>query len=385
MKIGILGAGFMGKEAAMDALNSEGVEMVGLADVEMDHVYELVELAQSEKLFPFEVDATHTEELENFMQQFDVVINALFYSFNETVAKVGIDVGTHVIDLGGHIGDVKDNVLRLNDEAVEKGITIIPDLGVAPGMINILTGYGASKLEEVEMIKLYVGGIPLRPEAPLGYHHVFSMEGLLDHYTDPSTIIRNGKREDVLSLSEPEEIYFEKFGPLEAFHTSGGTSTLLDSFSDVHTLEYKTIRYPGHREKFQLFVDLQMTDRYLFVELEDDQYVKPREVLLKVLEPFVDPTDKEDVVLLKAYISGKKADVDTLLSYELITYYDKARERTAMSQVTGATVSIVAQLIASGTITERGVVPPEKIVPGKQYIAALKERGIHIKEHKMTF
>ena len=107
--------------------------------------------------------------------------------------------------------------------------------------------------------------------------------------------------------------------------------------------------------------------------------------MLKVLEPFVDPTDKEDVVLLKAYISGKKADVDTLLSYELITYYDKARERTAMSQVTGATVSIVAQLIASGTITERGVVPPEKIVPGKQYIAALKERGIHIKEHRMTF
>src|SRR5699024_1004178 len=385
MKIGILGAGFMGKEAAMDALNSEGEEMVDLAEDEMDHVYELVELAQSEKLFPFEVDATHTEELENFMQQFDVVINALFYSFNETVAKVGIDVGTHVIDLGGHIGDVTDNVLRLNDEAVEKGITIIPDLGVAPGMINILTGYGASKLEEVEMIKLYVGGIPLRPEAPLGYHHVFSMEGLLDHYTDPSTIIRNGKREDVLSLSEPEEIYFEKFGPLEAFHTSGGTSTLLDSFSDVHTLEYKTIRYTGHREKFQLFVDLQMTDQYLFVELEDDQYVKPREVLLKILEPFVDPTDKEDVVLLKAYISGKEADVDTLLSYELITYYDKVRERTAMSQVTGGTVSIVAQLIASGIITERGVVPPEKIVPGKQYISALKERGIHIKEHKMTF
>lgn len=84
-------------------------------------------------------------------------------------------------------------------------MTIIPDLGVAPGMINILTGYGASKLEQVDTIKIYVGGIPVKPEPPLQYNLVFSLEGVFDHYTDPSYVIRDGKLTEVASLSEIEK------------------------------------------------------------------------------------------------------------------------------------------------------------------------------------
>src|SRR5690625_1652902 len=126
-------------------------------------------------------------------------------------------------------------------------------------MINILAGYGASQLDEVKSIKLYVGGIPLQPEPPLEYNHVFSMEGLFDHYTDPSLIIRNGVKQEVPSLSEVETLHFERFGPLEAFHTSGGTSTLSKTYPNLETLEYKTIRYRGHAEKFKLLVDLNLT------------------------------------------------------------------------------------------------------------------------------
>ena len=103
-------------------------------------------------------------ELKAVMSKGDVVINALFYSFNEKVARAAVEVGVHSIDLGGHIGGATDAVLGLAEEAKAKGITIIPDLGVAPGMINILSGYGASKLDEVKSIKLYVGGIPVEPE-----------------------------------------------------------------------------------------------------------------------------------------------------------------------------------------------------------------------------
>src|SRR5699024_890293 len=201
----------------------------------------------------------NTDELRQFIGKFDVIINALFYSFNEIVAKTAIELGVSSVDLGGHIGKMTDKVLLLDDEAKERDVTIIPDLGVAPGMINILSGYGASKLDRVESIKLFVGGIPLRPEAPLEYNHVFSMRGVLDHYTDPSYIIRNGEKQEIPSLSEVERIYFEKFGPLEAFHTSGGTSTLAYSYPDLKTLEYKTIRYPGHADKFKLLVDLNLT------------------------------------------------------------------------------------------------------------------------------
>src|SRR5699024_6938213 len=193
-------------------------------------------------------------------------------------------------------------------------------------------------------IKMFVGGIPLRPEAPLGYIHVFSMEGVLDHYTDASTVIRQGELLKVASLSEPEMIYFQHFGPLEAFHTAGGTSTLLTTFSDIETLEYKTIRYVGHREKFQLFVDLNMTSREQTVEI-DGVEVKPRDVLLKVLEPFVELGDQDDVVLLRVQVAGEKDGKHVTYSYDMSTYRDRLNDITAMARATASTISIVAQMI----------------------------------------
>lgn len=379
MKIGVLGSGLMGMEAARDLVNSRDVQVVGLADVDSGKLKRAEQTIDSKKLVTDKVDASDSDELGKFMKRFDVVVNALFYSFNEMVAGTGIDVGTHVVDLGGHIGGMTDRVLSLDDRARSKGVTIIPDLGVAPGMINILTGYGASKLDQLKEIKLYVGGIPVRPEPPLGYNHVFSMEGVFDHYTDPSLIIRDGEQKLIPSLSEVEEIYFEKFGPLEAFHTSGGTSTLTQSYSDVQTLEYKTIRYPGHAEKFKLLVDLNLTKKDIEVEVEGKK-VNPRKVVLQAIDPIVDLRDKEDAVLLRVAVTGMKKGEPRTYQYEMQTFKDTSRNITAMARVTASTISIVAQLIAAGTIAKRGVYPPERAVPGEVYIAALKERGIEIKE-----
>ncbi len=379
MKIGVLGSGLMGKEAARDLVMSEGVTEVGLADLNVELAEKVCDQLDSSKLKAYAVDASNHEELANFMKQFDVIINALFYSFNEIVAQTAIEVGVNSIDLGGHIGNVTDKVLELNDKAEAAGVTVIPDLGVAPGMINVLSGYGASKLDTTDSIKLYVGGIPVKPEAPLEYNHVFSMEGLFDHYTDPSHIIRDGKRQDIASLSEVERLYFENYGPLEAFHTSGGTSTLLHSFPDLDTLEYKTIRYPGHAEKFQLLVDLNLTRKDFEVEV-DGEKVSPRDVFLKVLDPIVELGDKDDAVLLRVVVSGEKDGKPATYSYEMTTVKDRKNNVTAMARATANTVSIVAQLIGNKTISKKGVCPPETIVPGAEYIEELKKRDVVIKE-----
>ncbi len=379
MKIGILGGGLMGKEVARDLILSVDVSEVGLADIELSRVKQVCDQLNSAKLTAYEVDATNEEALENYIKKFDVIINALFYSFNESVAKVAIRVGTHSVDLGGHIGQMTDKVLNLKEAAKEAEVTIIPDLGVAPGAINILTGYAAEKLDQVEEIKLYVGGIPVRPEAPIEYKHVFSMEGVLDHYTDPSLIIRNGIKQEIPSLSEIEPIYFNKFVPLEAFHTSGGTSTLPMSFPKVKTLEYKTIRYPTHAKKFQLLVDLNLTKNDYEIEVEG-QKIKPREVLLKVLDPIVELGEEEDVVLLRVIVKGRKENKITKHSYEMMTFKDMMLQVTAMARATASTVSIVAQMIGNGTIVKRGVYPPEQIVSGGLYIKEMQKRGIDIAE-----
>ncbi|HEY4551955.1 MAG TPA: saccharopine dehydrogenase C-terminal domain-containing protein, partial [Bacillaceae bacterium] len=337
----------------------------------------------SPKLKAFCVDAGNRDELAQFMGQYDVIINALFYSFNEIVAKTAVDVGVSSVDLGGHIGHITDKVLELNDAASNAEVTIIPDLGVAPGMINILAGYGAGKLDKTRSIKMYVGGIPVKPEPPLEYNHVFSMEGVMDHYTDPSLIVRNGVKREIPSLSEVEKIYFEKFGPLEAFHTSGGTSTLPVSYPHLEELEYKTIRYPGHAEKFKLLVDLNLTRNDYEVEIKG-QKIKPRDVLLKVLDPIVDLRDKDDAVLLRVVVSGEKDGENITYEYEMTTYKDRENQVTAMARATANTISVVAQMIGNGAISKRGVHPPEQIVPGKQYIEEMAKRHITITETEIT-
>lgn len=379
MKVGVLGAGLMGKEAARDLANSNDVTEIGIADIDYEKAKKAAQGLQSDKIIPYEVDAAKENELINYMKRFDVIINALFYTFNERVARAAIKTGVHSLDLGGHIDHITDKILELSDEAQKAGVTIIPDLGVAPGMINILTGYGASQLTKPQVVKLYVGGIPLVPEPPLGYNHVFSLEGLLDHYTNPALIIRNGKKVEVPALSEIETIYFERFGPLEAFHTSGGTSTLSKSFPDLETLEYKTIRYPGHAEKFQLLVDLHLTRNDYEVDLHGHK-VKPRDVLLKVLEPVLDLKDKDDVVLLRVIVSGLKGAERKTYEYEMITTKDREHNVTAMAKATAFTISSVAQMVGRGQINKRGVYPPEQIVPGDLYIHEMAKRDVHINE-----
>ncbi|MDQ0215517.1 lysine 6-dehydrogenase [Oikeobacillus pervagus] len=381
MRVLVLGSGLMGKEAARDLVQSDNVREVTLADVDVDRAGKFCHSLHSSKIQAEFVDATNKEQLFALMCEHDVVINALFYSFNEVVAETAIEAGVHSVDLGGHIGHMTDRVLQLHEQAKERGVTIIPDLGVAPGMINILAGYGANQLDDVKSIKLYVGGIPVRPEPPLEYNHVFSMEGVFDHYTDPSLIIRHGKIQEIPSLSEIETVYFEKFGPLEAFHTAGGTSTLSYSFPQLETLEYKTIRYPGHAEKFQLLVDLNLTRKDFEVEVKG-QAINPREVLLKVLEPIVDLKDKEDAVLLRVLVEGVKNKKKTIHEYEMVTYKDVVSNITAMARATATTISVVAQLIGNQIIDRKGVYPPEVIVPGKIYMKEMAKRNVIIKEKR---
>ncbi|MGN7477030.1 saccharopine dehydrogenase family protein [Solibacillus silvestris] len=379
MKVVVLGAGLMGKEVARDLVGSEEVEKVFLADVSVDNAKEFVDTLNTNKVEVVQLDADCDEDLREVIARGDVVVNALFYTFNERVAKAAIDAGVHAVDLGGHIGGITESILQLNDLAAEKGVTIIPDLGVAPGMVNILTGYGATKLDKVESIKLYVGGIPTEPKPPLHYTRVFSLDGVFDHYTEPSKMIQKGILSEVESLTGIEPIYFDEFGVLEAFYTSGGISTLYKTFPDVKTLEYKTIRYKGHAEQFKLLADLGFLDKTNTVEAGGHE-VNVREVTREVLKKKLDLGKKIDAVLLRAIISGEKSEEQITYEYEMVVRKNLEQNVTAMARATASTISVVAQMIGKGMITERGVFAPESVVPGREFIREMTKRGVDIKE-----
>lgn len=379
MKVVVLGAGLMGKEVARDLVASPTVERVILADLNIESTQAFVTTLNTTKVDVVQLNAESEEDLRAVMVMGDVAVNALFYAFNERVARAAIDVGVHAVDLGGHIGGITEAIFELNEEAVEKGVTIIPDLGVAPGMINILTGFGASKLDTLESIKLFVGGIPTEPKPPLHYTRVFSLDGVFDHYTEPSKIINKGKLTEVPSLTGIEPIYFDEFGVLESFYTSGGISTLYKTYPNVNTLEYKTIRYKGHAEKFKLLADLGFLSKENFVEVGGEQ-VSVREVTREALKKKLDLGKKVDAVLLRAIISGEKSQEQVTYEYEMVIKKDTEAGVTAMARATANTISVVAQMVGSGVITERGVSAPETVVPGREFIAAMAKRGVVIKE-----
>lgn len=383
MKVVVLGAGLMGKEVARDLIKNSKVECVFLGDIDVKIAQDFVDSLNTDKIQVVELHAERDDSLMEVISKGDVVVNALFYAFNERVARAAIAAGVHSVDLGGHIGGVTEKILNLDEEAKAKGVTIIPDLGVAPGMVNILAGYGASKLDEVESIKLFVGGIPTEPKPPLHYTRVFSLDGVFDHYTEPSKVILKGKLQEVPSLSGVEPIYFKDFGVLEAFYTSGGISTLDKSFPNVQTLEYKTIRYKGHAEKFKLLADLGFLDASNKVEVEN-QEVSVRPVVREALKKKLELGTKPDAVLLRVIVAGEKAQQQVTYEYEMVVTKDMTINETAMARSTANTISVVAQMIGENKITERGVFAPESIVPGDIYIEEMAKRGVVIKETSHT-
>src|SRR5258707_15251909 len=174
-------------------------------------------------------------------------------------------------------------------------------------MVNILAQHGIEQLDTVSSVRIYVGGLPQRPEPPLNYQIVYSLEGVLDYYTTLSWVLRKGKRTRVKALSELEAVNFGgSLGELEGFHTAGGLSTMAFRYEGkIPTMEYKTLRYPGHAQVMEAIRDLGLLDLD-GVEVKGCTVV-PRELFVRVVGPKLTKPHSKDVLALRVVGSGTKA------------------------------------------------------------------------------
>jgi lysine 6-dehydrogenase len=219
-----------------------------------------------------------------------------------------------------------------------------------------------------------VGGLPQNPQPPLDYTLVFSVHGLLNEYIEPAVVIRNGRIQEIPSLTEIEQIDFPPIGVLEAFQTSGGTSTLPHTYQNqLQELDYKTIRYKGHCAKMKVLLDVGMCSEES-ISIGTFR-VSPRDVLSKVLERTL-PHEDKDMVLMRITAQGERGTK----TFEMIDYFDEPSSMTAMARTTAFPTSIISQMIASGGIDKRGAYPPEIIVPPIPFIEELAKRNITIHE-----
>jgi lysine 6-dehydrogenase len=378
MKILVLGAGRMGLGAAYDLAHAADVQSVTVADVDLERARAVASTINSPKLKPAQVDVANHDRVVELMRGHDSCISCVTYFYNLQLARAAVEARVNFCDLGGN-NAVVDEELALDEAARAAGVNIIPDCGLAPGMVSVLVAHGAARFSSLEEVHIRVGGLPQNPRPPLNYQIVFSVEGLINEYVERARVIRGGEIVEVDSMTEVERLAFPApFAEMEAFQTSGGTSTLPESFlGRVRELDYKTIRYPGHCEKFRLLIDLGLCASE---EVEiDGQRIKPRRLLGEMLQRHL-PADEADVVLIRVEFRGEAEGKRQTLRYDIIDRFDEATGLSAMMRTTAFPASIIAQMMARGEIPEKGAVPQERCVPAYSFVRALAARGIKIDE-----
>jgi len=380
MKILVLGAGRMGLGAAYDLAHNSGagVEAITIADIDLERARAVAETIKSEKVTPVQVDVGAAEQVVGLMRGHDAAISCVTYFHNLQLARAAIEAQVNFCDLGGNNAMV-DAELALDEEARAAGSNIIPDCGLAPGMVSVLAAHGAARFDELEEIHIRVGGLPQEPKPPLDYQIVFSVEGLINEYVERARVLRGGRIVEVESMTELERLEFPApFQEMEAFQTSGGTSTLPDTFSGrLQELDYKTIRYPGHCERFKLLIDLGLASGD---PLEiDGVRLSPRRLLGEMLLRRL-PADEPDVVLIRVEFLGHLAGARRRLRYDIIDHFDHSTGLSAMMRTTAFPASIIAQMMACNETTAKGALPQERCIPPEAFVKELAARGIKIAE-----
>ncbi len=379
MKMMVLGAGLQGNACAYDLLQNPSVTQVTLADHRPGRLPAFLAGDWGGRLQPVRLDVTDDAAVRQALRGHTSVMSAIPYYYNAPMARAAVEAGCHFADLGGNTEIVLEQK-KLHEQAGAKGVSVIPDCGLAPGMVNILAAEGLRRLDLTEQVKIYVGGLPQHPEPPLNYQIVYSLEGALDYYTTPSWILRGGKPVQVEALSEVESVDFPPpVGRLEAFHTGGGISTLPFAYEGkVDVMEYKTLRYPGHVAIMRPIRELGLLAmKPLDVK---GQTVVPRDLFIAAVSPRLHKPAGQDVVALQVQVSGRKDGVAKAVTFRLIDRYDCARGISAMMRTTGYSLSITGQMQADGRIAEKGVYTPDEAVPFGPYLEELAKRGVKIEE-----
>lgn len=376
----ILGSGMQGTAAAFDLACFAAPSRILMGDVSLDQAQRSAArvnaLVGRDICEARQVDCLDPVALGDFLKPVDVVVSAVPYHFQPKVLPVAIASKASMVDMGNDTADTF-RALERDAEARANGVAFVPDTGLAPGLVNSLGNYFIEKLDETDTVRLYCGGLPQHPKPPFNYKLVFSLEGLVGEYTDETIVLRDGEVQAIDTMIELETIHVEGLGEMEAFTTSGGTSTSPYTLKGkLRNYEYKTVRYPGHCEKMKLFKD------HGFWSLEPilvhGSEIVPRDLFCQLMEPHLLDPDDRDLVIARATALGTRQGKKVQLQAEILDYHDEETGFSAMERLTGFSSAIVAAEIGNGRIPP-GCHPYEKAMTGHRFVEELLRRRFEVK------
>lgn len=367
MKICVLGAGMVGGVMARDLAGRHDVASV-------DRSAPALARLASHGVATRQLDLGDTRALADFVRPFDLVVSAVPGFMGFGTLKALIEAGKNVAD----ISFFPEDALQLDALAKRRGVTALVDMGVAPGMDNLILGHHDAHMQ-VARFECLVGGLPQHPQPPFNYKAPFSPIDVIEEYTRPARLQRRGKVVTLPALSECEAVEFEGVGRLEAFNTDGLRS-LLKTMAHVPEMAEKTLRYPGHAALIAAF---KQSGFFSEDALEIGAVkLRPLDMAVKLLlEQWKLTPGEPEFTVMRVTVEGEEDGTRLRHVWEVHDEYDPVTGFSSMARTTGFTCTAAAQLLLEGKFREPGVHPPEIVARAAgcfDYIVAyLKERHVN--------
>jgi saccharopine dehydrogenase-like NADP-dependent oxidoreductase len=369
-EIVILGAGMVGRAMALDLSKKHTVIAIDINEVALGSLKDFPDI-RTRKL-----DVSDNKSLSDAIKTADIVISAV-------PGFLGLQTMSRVIEQGKNLVDISflpEDVRFLDPLAREKGVTVVMDCGVAPGMPNYIAGYHNENMI-IEEFEYMVGGLPMVRTFPFEYKAPFSPCDVIEEYTRPARFVENGKIVVKPAMSDPELVNFEKAGTLEAFNTDGLRS-LIYTLDHIPFMKEKTLRYPGH---IRLIQALKAAG---FLEAESIDFngiqVSPFDFTSRILfDAWKLEPDEHEFTVMRIRLKGKENGRSKEVVYELYDEYDSGEKISSMARTTGFTATGTAEMILKGLFIEKGVFPPELVGKNPEcfdfIFSYLRERKINYK------
>ena len=371
-KIIVLGTGLVGSAMVKD-LSSD--YLVTAVDISSENISKLKGL---DNVKAMTADLSDSSIIRDLVRGHDLVIGALPGHMGYKSVRDTIEAGKDMVD----ISFFPEDAFGLDRMAKNKGVTVVTDCGVAPGMSNIILGHHHS-LMNVERYECYVGGLPFKREWPWQYKAVFSPIDVVEEYTRPARYMLNGDIVVRKALSEPEYLEFEEIGTLEAWN-SDGLRSLLKTIPVPNMIE-KTLRYPGTIEYLRM---LREAGFFSYDEVEiKGKRIRPVDLTAQLMFPQWQLKEgEEEFTVMRIIIEGREKGEKYIYRYDLFDRYDRQTNITSMARTTGYTCTAVANLMMEGMYESPGINPPEYIGKTEGHLkfilGYLEERGVVYKVDK---
>jgi len=368
-RILILGGGMIGSAVAFDLAGDETME-VTVADVSRER---LAAIATRIRAATAEADLSSPDAICRLAADCDLVVGAMPSAVGYRTLAAVIEAGRNCVD----ISFMPEDALALDAAARAKGVTVVADCGIAPGVSNMMVGFAAAQLTAVDRVDIAVGGLPLERRWPFEYKAGFAPSDVIEEYTRPSRVVEAGRVVTKPALSDMELVDVPGVGTLEAFVTDGLRSLVQTIRSDV--MRERTLRYPGHAALMRM---LRETGFFASDVIDvKGQLVRPLDVTSALLFPlWTFDVGEADLTVMQVVVDGRDVSGARRFEWHLLDRYDAASGLRSMSRTTGFSAAIVARLVASGTFTRPGVCAPEAIgaQPGllETVLGELRRRGI---------